>query len=78
MDDIDLAPPRVNVGAMDDDLQRQKDDPLLALTRQDLDRFSLAELDQRIEILEAEIVRTRMKREGAAQFRSAADSLFRR
>ncbi len=63
---------------MDEELPRPKDDALLTLTRQDLDRLSVSELDERIEILEAEVVRTRAKRDGAAKFRSAADNLFRR
>lgn len=63
---------------MDDDLPRPKDDVLRALTTQDLDRLSVAELDQRIDVLAAEVVRTRAKRDDAARLRSAADSLFRR
>ncbi len=64
---------------MDDDLPRPRpDDTLVALVRQDLDRLSLAELDERIATLEAEVARTRTKRTGAADFRSAADALFRR
>jgi len=64
---------------MDDDLPRPKiDDTLAALVRQDLDRLSVAELDTRIVALEAELTRTRAKRDGAVTFRSAADSLFKR
>ncbi len=64
---------------MDDDLPRPKlDDTVAALTRQDLDRLSVAELDERIVALEAELVRTRAKRDGAATFRVAAESLFKR
>ncbi len=63
---------------MDDDLPRPKDDVLLALTRQDLDRLSVAELDARLVALTAEVERTRGKRDGAASFRAAADGLFRR
>jgi uncharacterized small protein (DUF1192 family) len=73
-----LAARRVNVGGMDDDLPRPKDDVLAALLAQDLDRLSVGELDDRIVALEAEVIRTRAKREGANKFRSAADSLFRR
>lgn len=53
-------------------------DPLAALGRQDLDPLSVAELEQRIAALEAEIARTRGKLNGATAFRSAADALFRR
>lgn len=64
---------------MDEDLPRPKpDDTLAALLRQDLDRLSVAELDERIAALEGEVVRTRAKRDGASRFRSAADSLFKR
>ncbi|MBV8972381.1 MAG: DUF1192 domain-containing protein [Sphingomonadaceae bacterium] len=64
---------------MDDDLPRPRpDDTLAALVRQDLDRLSLTELDERIATLEAEVARTRAKRAGAATFRSAADALFKR
>jgi len=62
-----------------DDLEpRKRDDALAALIRQDLDPLSVSELDERIERLEAEIARTRAKRDGATKFRSAADSLFRK
>ncbi len=64
---------------MEDDLPRPKlDDTVVALARQDLDRLSVGELDERIAALEAELSRTRAKRAGAASFRSAADALFRR
>ncbi len=73
-----MARARVNVGGMDDDLPRPKNDLLAALIAEDLDRLSLVELDERIAVLDGEIARTRAKRDGAAKFRSAADSLFRR
>jgi uncharacterized small protein (DUF1192 family) len=60
------------------DLPRRKSDLLAELAREDLDKFSIAELDDRIAGLEAEIARSRAKREGAAKFRAAADSLFRK
>lgn len=63
---------------MDDDIPRPKDDVLNALATQDLDRLSVAELDVRLTALAAEAARTQAKRDGAARFRSAADSLFRR
>jgi uncharacterized small protein (DUF1192 family) len=62
----------------DDDLPKKKSEPLAELAREDLDRLSIAELDARIAALEAETARTRNKREGAAAFRNAADSLFKR
>lgn len=63
---------------MDEDPPRRPDDPLVLLARQDLDRLGLAELDARAAALQAELDRTRRKREGASAFRSAADSLFKR
>jgi uncharacterized small protein (DUF1192 family) len=60
------------------DLPKKKSDLLAELGREDLDRLSIAELDERIAALEAELMRTRTKREGAATFRAAADSLFKK
>jgi uncharacterized small protein (DUF1192 family) len=60
------------------DLPRRKSDLLADLAREDLDKLSIAELDERIAGLEAEIARSRAKREGAASFRAAADSLFKK
>ena len=60
------------------DLPRRKSDLLAELAREDLDKLSIAELDDRIAGLEAEIARSRAKREGAVTFRVAADSLFRK
>ncbi|MEG3087998.1 DUF1192 domain-containing protein [Sphingomonas sp. PB4P5] len=54
------------------------DDPLTALTRQDLDPMSVAELDARIAVLEAEIERTRGKKDRAVNHRASADGLFKR
>ncbi|KPF75815.1 hypothetical protein IP88_06895 [alpha proteobacterium AAP81b] len=61
-----------------DDLPRRKSETLAELAREDLDKLSIAELDDRIAALEAEIARSRAKRDGAAAFRSAADALFKR
>ena len=61
-----------------DDLPRRKDDALAALARQDLDPLSVAELEERIEALEAEAARTRAKLAGSRTFMSAADALFRK
>jgi uncharacterized small protein (DUF1192 family) len=70
----------VNAFAMfdDADLPRRKADLLADLAREDLDKLSIAELDDRIAALETEIARARAKRDGAASFRAAADSLFRK
>ena len=53
-------------------------DPLTLVARQDLDPFSVAELEARITQLESEIVRTRAKMEHATRHRSIADELFKR
>ena len=60
------------------DLPRRKADLLNDLAREDLDKLSIAELDERIEALSAEVARSRAKREGAAIFRAAADGLFKK
>ncbi|MBB5716138.1 DUF1192 domain-containing protein [Sphingomonas aerophila] len=63
--ELDDAPPRPN-------------DALVELVRQDLDRFSVAELEARVVALEGEIARTRRKIEHAVNHRASADALFRR
>ena len=62
----------------DDTFAGKGDDPLAVLLRQDLDPLSVAELDARIAALEAEIERTRGKKERAVNHRASADGLFRR
>ena len=62
---------------LDDLGPRKKDDALISLSRQDLDPLSVAELEERILLLEAETARTRAKLSGSRSFRSAADALFR-
>lgn len=54
------------------------DDPLVLLTKQDLDPLSVEELQARIAILEAEIARVKAKLESSVNFRASADSLFKR
>ena len=60
-----------------DDLPRRKDDALAALARQDLDPLSVADLEERIAMLEAEAARTRAKLDGSRNFRASADALFK-
>ena len=71
---------RVNVSPMDmDDISsRRPDDPLTALSRQDLDPLSVTELEARLVALEAEIERCKQKRDGAINHRASADALFKR
>ena len=50
--------------------------PLIALTREDLDGYSVEDLKQRIEGLQAEIDRSRAAIEGKSSQRNAADAMF--
>ncbi|MFM5917884.1 MAG: DUF1192 family protein [Novosphingobium sp.] len=61
---------------MDDDLPRPKGDAAAALAKESLDPYSLAELDERVALLEAEIARIQAHRNKAAAHRAAADALF--
>ncbi|OYW34117.1 MAG: hypothetical protein B7Z41_03435 [Rhizobiales bacterium 12-66-7] len=66
---------------MDDDdnlSRRASDDPLTLLARQDLDRFSVAELEARIADLNREVERTKQKLSRAVNHRASADALFRK
>lgn len=62
---------------LEDHLSKRPESLLAQLMREDLDRLSVDELGARIEALEAEIARTRTKRDQASAFRSAANDLFR-
>lgn len=77
---IDMRAARVNVAAMDlDELFPDKpDDPLTLLTKQDLDPFSVHELEARIQILEAEIARVKAKLDSSVSFRASAEDLFKK
>lgn len=57
---------------------KRPESPLALLAREDLDRLSVDELAERIALLEAEVARTRARRDSASAFRSAADCLFRK
>jgi len=63
---------------LDDILPKNPADPLVALTKQDLDPFSVDELTARIATLEAEIARARAKIDYAVNQRANAESLFKR
>tara|TARA_R110000782_G_scaffold78397_1_gene156266 strand:+ start:118 stop:342 length:225 start_codon:yes stop_codon:yes gene_type:complete len=54
----------------------QRGATLTALAREDLDLFSVEELGERVEALEAEIARARAAMEGKSSRKSAADALF--
>jgi uncharacterized small protein (DUF1192 family) len=53
-------------------------DPLVLLTRQDLDPLSVEELRERIETLEVEIARVKAKIDAAVNHRASAEDLFRK
>ena len=60
-----------------DDAPPRRSDTLAALTAEDLDPLSQAELEERIAALEREIARTRARMTHAASQRASADALFR-
>jgi uncharacterized small protein (DUF1192 family) len=62
---------------LDDLFAKRPGDPLVLLSRQDLDPLSVEELHERIVLLEAEIARVRAKVEGAVNHRASADALFK-
>ncbi len=62
---------------VEDLLSKRPESPLALLVREDLDRLSRDELEQRIAILKAEIERAEGRLASASAFRAAADSLFR-
>jgi uncharacterized small protein (DUF1192 family) len=63
---------------LDDLFPSKPDDPLVALGRQDLDPLSIAELDERIAALRAEIARVEAHMAAATRHRSAAEELFKK
>jgi uncharacterized small protein (DUF1192 family) len=65
MDTDDIAPPP------------RAGDPVMLLARQDLDPLSVVECDLRIAALEAEITRTKLRRDKAVLHRASADAIFR-
>jgi uncharacterized small protein (DUF1192 family) len=65
MDIDDIAPPP------------RAGDPVTLLGRQDLDPLSVAECDARIAALEAEITRTKLRRDKAVLHRASADAMFK-
>jgi uncharacterized small protein (DUF1192 family) len=53
-------------------------DPLVQLTKQDLDPLSVEELEERIAMLEGEIARVRAKIDAAVNHRASAEELFKK
>jgi len=62
----------------DDFFTSKPQDPLTLVTKQDLGPLSIAELEERIAILKAEIVRVETHMNEAERHRSAADELFKK
>ena len=58
--------------------RKRSGDLLALLVREDLDPYSVAELDERIEALAAEIERTRAKRSSAVNHKASAEALFKK
>lgn len=63
---------------MDEDAPLRPDDPVAVLQRQDIDRLSVDELDERVLALEAEIVRTKARKDYSVNHKASADALFKR
>jgi uncharacterized small protein (DUF1192 family) len=63
---------------MDDDRPRPKGDAASLLAGESLDAYSVEELNERIQLLETEIVRIVAHRDKAKEHRAAADALFGR
>lgn len=63
---------------MDDNVPKDANDPLALLCKQDLDPLSVAELHQRIALLEGEIKRTRVKIDQSVNHKASAEALFRK
>ncbi|NYT40521.1 DUF1192 domain-containing protein [Sphingomonas sp. R-74633] len=62
----------------DENLPRRKDDLVAQLGRQDLDPYSVEELEERIALLQAEIDRCRSKISFSINHRASADALFKK
>ncbi|NBR31639.1 MAG: DUF1192 domain-containing protein [Sphingomonadaceae bacterium] len=63
---------------LDDLFAKNPGDPLVLLTRQDLDPLSVEELEMRRAVLESEIARIEEKLKSAVNVRASADALFRK
>lgn len=63
---------------LDDLYAKSPGDPLTLLVKQDLDPMSVEELTLRIQALEGEIARVKMRIERSVNHRASADALFKR
>jgi len=62
---------------LDELFAKRPDDPLVLLTRQDLDPLSVEELHERVAILEGEVARVNQKIQASVNFRASADTIFK-
>jgi uncharacterized small protein (DUF1192 family) len=63
---------------LDELFAKRPDDPLVALLKQDIERLSVEELEERVEALKGEIGRCEAKISAARSHRNAADALFKK
>ncbi len=63
---------------LDELFAKRPDDPLVALLKQDIDRLSVEDLEERVEALKSEIARCDAKIDFAKNHRNAADALFKK
>ena len=63
---------------LDELFPSKPDDPLVALGKQDLDPFSIDELQERVELLKAEIARVEAHMNRAQTHRNIAEELFKK
>lgn len=61
----------------DDFFSSRPVEPLVLLAKQDLDPLSVDELDERVIALEAEIMRTKARRQYAVNHKASAEQLFK-
>lgn len=70
---------RASIPAMDSEENLPRPgDAIALLVKQDLDPLSVAELEERIALLEGEIARVKKHMQRAVNHRASADSLFKR
>jgi uncharacterized small protein (DUF1192 family) len=62
---------------LDDLFAKRPGDPLVQVARQDLDPFSVEELEERVALLALEMNRVQKKIQGSVNFRASADALFK-
>jgi len=75
-----LAVATVNDSPMDEDdfFSSRPQDPLTQVMKQDLGPLSINELQERVELLKAEIARVEQHMADAERHRSAADDIFKK